>query len=57
LEALNNLSLIDHELIATDVAFGVSFRVAAVMGRPGGFLCDKYVVLVDQIKHTLSAYP
>jgi len=26
----------NHELIASDVAFGVCHRVAAVTGRPGG---------------------
>jgi hypothetical protein len=35
LQAMNNSPLINHELIATDVAFGVSHRVAAVKGRVG----------------------
>jgi len=36
LQALNNSSFMNHELIVTDVAFGVSLRVAAVTGRPDG---------------------
>ena len=36
LQALNISSFMNHELRATDVAFGTSHRVAAVTGHPGG---------------------
>ena len=49
----------NQQLIATDVAFGVSFGVALSRDVPmaAGFLCDKYVVLTDRIKDTFSTYP
>jgi hypothetical protein len=36
LQVLNNSSFMKHELIATDVSFGMSHRVAAVTGHHGG---------------------
>jgi hypothetical protein len=36
LQALNISSFMNHELITTDVAFGVSHMVAAVTGHPVG---------------------
>jgi hypothetical protein len=49
----------NHELIATDVALACPSgrQLSRISPVAAGFLCDKYVVLEDHIKYTISAYP